>query len=157
MQKWKRFTFFRKELKKECTNALRQFDVTCGTGWGPKNVNEQTTDDPSFLMFGDASGFLHMVDCFGGGGIRSVKAFSIIVNSLYAADAVRVDDNNNSDNPDDTLRILLALGNAGDLRDAGDVEMAEKLKRAVNLNNPDMAYADNIMDNIIINCNINPI
>jgi vacuolar protein sorting-associated protein 11 len=148
MQKWKRFTFFRKELKKECTSALRHFDVTCGTGWGPKNVNEQTTDDPSFLMFGDASGSLHMVDCFGGGGIRSVKAFSIIVNSLYAADAVRVDNNNNSDNPDNTLRILLALGNAGDLRKTGDIEMAKKLKRAVDINNPDMTFADNVMDDM---------
>ena len=91
MQKWKRFTFFRKELKKECTDVLRKFDVTCGVGWGPRGAGQQTADDPSFLMFGDASGLLHMVDSFGGGGIRSVRAFSTIVNHLYAANCVKTE------------------------------------------------------------------
>ena len=91
MQKWKRFTFFRKELKKECTDVLRKFDVTCGVGWGPRGAGQQTADDPSFLMFGDASGLLHMVDSFGGGGIRSVRAFSTIVNHLYAANHVKTE------------------------------------------------------------------
>ena len=145
MQKWKRFTFFRKELKKECTNALRNFDITCGTGWGPDKFEEQTADDPSFLMFGDANGSLHMVDCFGSGGIRSVKGFSIIVNSLYAANAVRINNDNYIDS--DRIRILLALGNAGDQRGSEDMKMADKVKRAVNLNNPDMAYIDAANDN----------
>ena len=86
-----------------------------------------------------------MVDCFGSGGIRSVKGFSIIVNSLYAANAVRINNDNNNDS--DRIRILLALGNAGDQRGSEDMKMADKVKRAVNLNNPDMAYIDAANDN----------
>ena len=97
-------------------------------------AGQQTADDQYFLMFGDARGLLHMVDSFGGGGIRSVRAFSTIVNHLYAANHVKTGNQSASGEDDGNItRVLLALGNAGDNRRPEDIQMAKKVKTAISL------------------------
>eukprot|EP00945_MAST-04E_sp_MAST-4E-sp1_P004799 g4799.t1 len=125
MQKWKRFTFFKKELKKTCTDSLRQVDITTCVGWGPESREKQTVDDPSFLVYGDSMGSLHMLDAFNSGGKRSVQAFRKGVNFTSAANEVL---ENGS-----FSRILVALGNSRDVRDEAQQAFAAKITEATAL------------------------
>ena len=123
MQKWKRFTFFKKELRKDSSETIRGLDITSCIGWGPKKLDDQTSDDPSFLIFGDSDGILHMVDVFSSGGKRSVRAFSKRVNLTFAANSVFETAGNKS-------RMLLTLGNAPDSRSEEERTFAAKVTAA---------------------------